>query len=96
MLNIDRDMYLAFAESLGTDFRWLSEVVDGRRQAGPALAAALALKTKTKERLWTAEGKGLERLVAVRVWYAVWSRLPDFKIQQPAPVATRRGCDCDD
>lgn len=70
MYETDRDAYLALAKALQMDFNFMSQIIDGRRQASAGFARVLTEQTNTWDRLWTAEGKAQERLMAVRVWYA--------------------------
>lgn len=96
MLDIDREMYLAFARALDLDFYFARDLVDGLRQAGPELARALAAATRTPERLWTTPGKTKERIVAVQVWWVVRKRQPQPPIPEKAqapPTRECRGCE---
>ncbi len=92
MYEDDREAYLAFAKSLQMDFHFLSEIIDGRRQASAELARALSGATNTWDRLWTAEGKAAERLITVRVWFIKHKRQPGYQTREPEPRHTRSGC----
>ena len=75
MLEKERQMYQALAEEFQLKPDWMAELIDGQRTAGPELAQALAVKTDTKPRTWTAEGQGKVRQVAVRPWGMKQGRL---------------------